>query len=392
MGCWGCKRVGSTEGLRCARIGVPAVVPGLRCARIGGCVGCARIRVLGACRAYGCAGGVQGLGTCTGCARIGVCHDEGVPGLVCAVHVGVSHVHGVPPSLPRATARPRCPCPHVTAVAALFLPLPSCSLFWALLEASKGGVHPPTARRDRFCPLLLFLSSPGTGRVLGGGVWGGSPTHHHVPPPQSTPPSASTCSRSAPPPSSSTRTWCKSCWAPQVSGRTAYGEGHEPQTSYSWLCGSSQRSYSWLWGGHQPQTSYSWISGGHRASPQHPQVSYSWLLREPSTPRHPKAVWGCGAPTTSSTPRHAQMSYSWLWGATNPQHPWVSYSWLWGGAPIPRTSRRPTAGYAVFVGGTSLSCPPFLTLQVPGASRGCSSRGGQRACPAAPRTASSGHR
>lgn len=108
----------------------------------------------------------------------GVCKDWGVPGRVCAMHVGVSHVHGVPPSLPRATARPRCPCPHVVAVAALFLPLPNCSLFWALLEASKEGCHPPTARRDRFCPLLLFLPRQGAG---GGGVWGLAPTHHHVP-------------------------------------------------------------------------------------------------------------------------------------------------------------------------------------------------------------------
>lgn len=159
--------MGSTEGLRCARIGVPAVVPGLRCARIGGCVGCARIRVLGACRAYGCAGGVQGLGTCTGCARIGVCHDEGVPGLVCAVHVGVSHVHGVPPSLPRATARPRCPCPHVTAVAALFLPLPSCSLFWALLEASKGGCTPPLPVGTDSAP-----SSSSSPALAQAGCWG----------------------------------------------------------------------------------------------------------------------------------------------------------------------------------------------------------------------------
>lgn len=250
--------MGSTEGLRCARISVPAVVPGLRCARIGGGVW-----------------DVQEFG-CLGRAGLtdvqGVCKDGGVPGRVCAVHVGVSHVHGVPPSLPRATARPRCPCLHVAAVAALFLPLPNCSLFWALLEASKGGVSPPHCPSGPILPPPPLPPQAGCWGEVSGGV---PPPTITSPPPQSTPPSASTCSRSAPPPSSSMRTWYKSCWAPQVSGGTAYGGGHKPQTSYSWLCGSSQRSYSWLWGD---------------TSPSHPIAGYQGDTKPlPSTPRCPIA-------------------------------------------------------------------------------------------------------
>lgn len=223
----------------------------------GAGVGCARIWVLGACGAYGRAGGVQGWG----CARTGVCRARG----------GVPRAWGAP-SLPRATARPRCPCPHVVAVAALFLPLPNCSLFWALLEASKGGVSPPHCPSGPILPPPPLPPQAGCWGEVSGGV---PPPITTSPPPQSTPPSASTCSRSAPPPSSSMRTWYKSCWAPQVSGGTAYGGGHKPQTSYSWLCGSSQRSYSWLWGD---------------TSPSHPIAGYQGDTKPlPSTPRCPIA-------------------------------------------------------------------------------------------------------